>query len=66
MFQVPGTAVSVEVSLAVPDGAAGAAVLTGGAATGAVADEVALALPSTLVAVTLTRTVRPTSAAPSV
>jgi hypothetical protein len=58
--------VSREVSFAAPVGAPGASALTGGAATGAVAAEAALALPSTLLAVTLTRTVRPTSAAPSV
>ena len=57
---------SVDVSFGVPDGAAGDAVFTGGAATRAVAAEVALALPSTLVAVTLTRTVLPTSAGWSV
>lgn len=64
--QVPGTAVSVDVSIAVPDGAGGATVFTGGAATRAVAAEVALTLPSTLVAVIPTRTVLPTSAAWSV
>ena len=57
---------SVDASRGVPDGAAGATVFTGGAATRAVAAEVALALPSTLVAVTLTRTLLPTSAGCSV
>ena len=64
--QRPGTAVRASVSFAVPDGAPGAPRLAGGARTGPVAAEVALALPSTLVAVTFTRSVRPASAAWSV
>ena len=64
--QLPGSAVSVDVSFGVPEGAAGDTVFTGGAATRAVAVETALAAPSTLVAVTLTRTVLPTSAGWSV
>ena len=60
--QVPLSSVSVEPSVAVPE-RVGTAVLAGGSAsTAAVGDELAAALPATLVAVTSTRTAWPMSA----
>src|SRR3954447_23976949 len=64
--QLPAPLVSTPERAAVPVGA-GTELLTGGAlATASVASEYAIRLPSTLVAVTLTRTLPPSSAPCSV
>ena len=66
LSQVPGSAVSAEVSINVPDGAAGAVRFAGGCPTANDAAGIADCVPSTLVAVTITLTVLPTSAPVSV